>query len=237
MIKLIELNPTDSSTSYIYDNSKGEKIKKLDYNNKNLSIIIEGKEYPIEHVSKQYNGLYYINDGNDKYLLNDGYYDMLCSAGYIVSGDDTDQLLDKEEGTEKLKKIQDDISEAIISLGDKMLKDDFYVKDSTNNSIVFEDKNYTYTVFANPIMNIIMENQKRKLNDLSYYPYIKGKDKYRSVYLRVFAKLISDDEPEVSKYTKINDIIRNLIVILNDLGTDNYHFEPVDIKRMITNTN
>jgi hypothetical protein len=81
-----------------------------------------------------------------------------------------------------------------------------------------------------------MENQKRKLNDLPYYPYIKGVDKYNSVYIRAFAQLLTDDEPEeVSKYTEINNIIRELIINLNDNGTDNYHFETVPIKRMITN--
>ena len=236
MIKLIKLNPAEDSTSYIYDNANKKKISKLDYNNKDLSIFIDDLCFQIDQVSKQYSGLYYINHEEDKYLLDDGYYDILCRAGYIVLGDQPETHYGKDEGSVILKKIQDDVSESIIELGDKVIEDELFVKNSTNNSIIIEDDNYMYTFIVNPIMDIIMENQKRKLNDLPYYPYIKGIDKYSSVYIRAFAKLISKDyidEENTSKYTKLDDLIKDLIIILNKKN-DYYHLEPVPIKKMIT---
>lgn len=244
MIKIIKLDP--SSESYIYSKSTNNKISKLDYNNNDLMIHISDKDlgeltFSMEDVCKQYGGLYYIEHNNDKLLLDDGYYDVLCRAGYLVLGDYDKAFLNKEEGQEILKKIQQDVSEGILKMVDDYLPENMFLQDSTDSSITINSLYYSYSIYIEPITSIIAENQKRKLNDLPYYPYQKDMDKYGTFYVRSFIKLLPTVKYEkeiidngISKYTEMNDLVRNFIITINNLDPkNNYHYEPVTIKKMI----
>lgn len=242
MVKLIKLDP--SSESYIYSKSKNTKVLMLDYNNNDLVLHINDNgviiECEMDKVYKQYSGMYYIANGNDKILIDDGYYDTLCRAGYIVLGDYDKITLTKEDGPEVMKKIQDDISEGIIRMVDNGLPEGIYLNESTDTSIIVESEYYTYSLYADPILTIVTENQKRKLNDLPFYPYTKEIDKYGSLYIRAYVKLRSNCNEKdildkgISKYTEVDDLIKNLIVSVNGLdGKNDYHYEPLTIKKMI----
>ena len=242
MVKLIKLDP--SSESYIYSKSKNEKVLMLDYNNNDLMLHINDNgviiECEMDKVYKQYNGMYYIAGKNDKILIDDGYYDTLCRAGYIVLGDYDKITLTKEDGPEVMKKITDDVSYGIIKMVDNGLPEGMYLKESTDNSITIESEYYVFSIFVDPILNIVTENQKRKLNDLPFYPYAKEFDKYGSLYIRAYVQLLSKRNEKdildkgISKYTVVDELIKNLILSVNSLDVKNdYHYEPLTIKKMI----
>ena len=244
MIKIIKLD--QSLDSYIYRKSTGNKESKLDYNDNDLVIHINAKdlgEFEIEakDICKQYNGLYYYNFNQEiKLLLDDGYYDTLSRCGYLIFDRyDINEEHSKEECLQILKKIQSDVSDSIINFTDKYLPEDMYIVNSTDSSISIEDDMYIYSISLQSVSDIITENQTRKLNDLPFIPYQKTADKYSEMYLKAFIKLkstVKDEKEElldkgISKYTICDELLKNFIIAMNEM--DEYHFEPMVLKKMI----
>ena len=244
MIKIIKLD--QSSDSFIYRKSTGEKESRLNYNDNDLVIHINDKvlgEFDIEanNICKQYNGLYYYNYSQDiKLLIDDGYYDILCRCGYIIF-DRYDNTIEhsKEECIQTLKKIQNDVSNCIISFADKYMPEDMYIVSSSDNNISVEDDMYIYSILIQPVSDIITENQTRKLNDLPFIPYQKTADKFSEVYLKCFIKLkptVKNEREEIldkgiSKYAICDELLKNFMIAMNE--TDEYHFDPMILKKMI----
>jgi len=246
MVKLIKLDP--SSDSYLYSKSSNREVNMINIEDNDIIVHInndgEELEFTMDQVSKQYNGPYYVLHNDTKIFIDDGYYTTLCSAGYLILNDYDKDHLEKEEGVKVLNTIGDDVDEAIVRMVDNYLKDNdtYELSKSFSNGIVFKTKFYEYHIYINPIVDIIAENQKRKLNDLPFYPYIKGMDKYGTVYVRAFAKLLPNctkkeaDEAGASKYSELNNLMKNFVVSINKLDSKRvYHYEPVSIKKLIIN--
>jgi hypothetical protein len=182
--------------------------------------------------------LYIDDDDGNRYMFDDGYEDLLVSAGYVVLNDYDKNLVDKVDGIS----IQNDILNGINSAISDLDFNTRYISNSKYSEWKMSNNFYDFTIRAISVDYVVRMNEKRKINDLPYYPYIKGMDKYGTVYLCCFAKLKPEYTIEMvsilSKETKksyVDNIFSDIIKSMNRNGDIDtiYHYEPTFINKII----
>ena len=165
----------------------------------------------------------------------------MLQSGYLVLGDYDKNSLDKVTGTKVLASIYQDVAQCIETFIEMYMHPYMKVVDHNKSGLTIETMYYSYSVYIDTIGDIINDNQKRKLNDLPYYPYLKNMDKYGTLYIRVFGKLLPSVRSEsslvekgIQKHSDVKYLLKNIISCINSLDSKNvYHFEPVPLKKMI----
>lgn len=243
MIKIIKFD-SSLNQNRIIDKSIDKDVNMIDRTNPNQEIRffgIDDKEIiiPSSSIKEQYAGMLYIDDDDgNRYMFDDGYEDLLVSAGYVVLNDYDKNLVDKVDGIS----IQNDILNGINSAISELDFNTRYISNSKYSEWKMSNNFYDFTIRAISVDYVVRMNEKRKINDLPYYPYIKGMDKYGTVYLCCFAKLKPEYTIEMvsilSKETKksyVDNIFSDIIKSMNRNGDIDtiYHYEPTFINKII----
>lgn len=244
MIKIIKFDPSLNKDNQIINTVNGAEMNMIDRSNPDQEIKfigIDNKEItvPSTSIKEQYAGMLYIDDEDgNRYMFDDGYEDMLVSAGYVVLNDYDKNLADKNEGVE----IQNEILKGINSAISELNHNTSYQQNTKYSEWQMSNNFYDFTIRAISVDYIVRMNEKRKINDLPYYPYIKGMDKYGTIYLCCFAKMKPQYTAEMvsilSKETKksfVDNIFSDIIKSMNKNGDIDtiYHFEPTFINKII----
>lgn len=239
MIKSVKLN----EDNFIVDTEKHEIVKKYDPTNPNLNIVItleDGSMLLVEsyEIKEQYPGSYYFDYNGDRYFIDDDYQDCLIRCGYVVLDDYNNKLeLDKDAGI----KIRNDLMNKIKNVSSKFKTDSYDSVTIDSNlmnevKVQFYKKGYKFTVYFSTINNIVTKNQQRKLNELPFFPFDKGMDKYGTIYVSIFCKKIDDIEFNHDRYHIADDFIMKFIKELSDEYEDHkFQYSHLLIKRKIIN--
>jgi hypothetical protein len=203
---------------------------------KDDSAVIIGHDM----IHEEYGGhLSFVFDGI-KYIVDDGYRNSLARAGYIVFQNyDNEKEYNYNNGQALNEKIFDDIREASAVIEKEISEDSSkftsfsYRSAGSQYSAVLSDGIYKYTVDIVTNSDIVAKNRKRKINNLSFYPFEKNMDRYGTVYMAIYCEKIFSivDEHVVPKYYKYNvcdDIVKLYINHLHE-----YHYDQMEITRHI----
>lgn len=230
MVKTIKV---DGSSNYFIDN-RSESImlnREFDPKKEYMDLVIDQQRISHKDIVVEFGGQIVVQQGRDKLIIDDGFRDVLVKAGYIVYKNyDEIMLEDGNTGAQIRDQVIEDCREAIKKL---------FKNDKSYNSIthgrdtvaLIREGAFRYSIYVDTINTIVNKNRNRKDNNLSFYPFSKGMDKYGTLYVAIFAKRKLDhyDNQELLnsiKYDKADDIVRNLI---NELGVD-YHWSNQIIK-------
>lgn len=183
------------------------------------------------------NGQVVFEFNNDRYIVDDGYQDLLIRAGYIVMDDyDVENIEDKDFGAKLrqifLTKTKNICNKLYGSFDIKEIK----VTNFKGIKVVFNKDGYQYTIYFDTINSIVNKNQQRKIDNLPFYPFLKGMDKYGTLYVSVFCKKISSDEEiyTLDKYNNGEKFITEFIRFINFEEENNYKFKKIIVKKKIT---
>jgi hypothetical protein len=173
-------------------------------------------------------GIHFKYEG-EVYIIDDGWQENLIMVCYLINGDyDHIQESDKIEGSKARNTIKEHIEVC-------MNMEDFKAKYTGNNLVYkFALDQFDITVEFKTINNLVNNNKERKLNNLPYYPYIKGMDKYNTYYVCLFAKRNNEWCGAACDINSVEAFMAKLIRRMNELETGNtYHYKPVQITQKV----
>ena len=246
MIKVINLDP--NSENYILDEN-GEKIHHLNSENLSRIVYINGNGSSeitfAEDLKKQFCGMYYAEKlyetDNAVYYFDDGYYNKMYNSGYIVLNNYDGMKAPKELGEGIARKLFFKIHETFEMLQHESIER-FDEKDKDPVLIVkINSFPYEYTIRCRSTTSLSEANQKRKINNLPYYPFDARMDRYGTYYIACYAKLQDDvilNDLDKDSITAPDKYIMNLLMnfiqkINNESKSDIYHYEPVKAKKPV----
>lgn len=218
MIHVVKID----KNNYFVDNDTGEKVYR--YNpamNLNLVLTLNKSKLEIEKDSliREYGGNLVVGYSGDKYIIDDGYQNTLVKAGYIVYKNfDQEYIEDYNEGIDIRKDVVYDIREILDKMGYN------HQNNGLETECVLISNGFEYRIKFETVGSIVLKNNKRRDNNLIYYPFDKSMDKYGTMYISIFAEKL--DGKEKNKYEFPNSFIQRLI---SDLGME-YHFVSMPIK-------
>lgn len=237
----------DMDKNYLVDTVTGEKVDKYDPD-KNLCLVMD-KPNSIISVNKDgiklgYGGQITVQYNDNRYIINDGYQSSLVKTGYIIYKNyDEIRCIDSNEGVSIRSKVIGDIKDCLITLYKKYNREnpnceiENILVDKFNRSMSIKgiDKDYSFIVNIDSIVNIVNKNKRRKDNSLPFYPFNKDMDKFGTMYISIFAKRetninrVDDKLIYHKKYEVANKFIKDFIDIM---GVD-YHFSSLKINQKI----
>lgn len=197
---------------------------------KDGSVII----VPSYKVLRQVSGAYYFDYLDDRYFINDEYQVSIIRAGYLIRDNyGKEQIKDKNEGLAIRNSIRNDIMTVA-----KDLDPDLDLEVAPNGTIVLTGmkSDYTFKICFNTITEIVDNNQQRKLNDMPFYPFLKGIDKFGAYYISIFAgKNDNEHDEDFGTKFEIGELfINTLMAKLRKLNSDVvYNYTPLIIKKKI----
>ena len=218
MIHVVKID----KNNYFVDHETGEKV--YQYNpDMNLDLVLTLNKSKLnidkDSIIREYGGNLVVRYLNDKYIIDDGYQSTLVKAGYIVYKNyDTEYIDDYNFGVEVRRNIIDDLRYALKEL------DYFFEVNNLETECVLIINGFEYKIKFETVGSIVAKNNKRRDNNLIYYPFDKAMDKFGTMYISIFAEKI--DGKEKNKYEFPNNFIQKLICVL---GLE-YHFVSVPIK-------
>lgn len=183
------------------------------------------------------NGQVVFEFNNDKYIVDDGYQDLLIRAGYIVMDDyDVENIEDKDFGAKLRHIFLTKVKNICNKLTDLFDIEEVKLTNFKGIKIVYTQDGFRYTVYFDTINSIVNKNQQRKIDNLPFYPFLKGMDKYGTLYVSVFCKKISDEEDAhtLNKYINGEKFVTEFIRYINFEEENNYKFKKIVVKKKIT---
>ena len=196
------------------------------------SFTIGDKVIPADKISLSFGGRIVADVNGKLETIDYPYYCKLIKAGYVVYKNyDKELIEDIDSGVEIRKLLKKETYNAIMKVLDKMDYDFIYEVEEQTFTAIYEDK-YRYVFFVENVDKIVKRNIARRDNNLKFYPYAKGIDKWGVMYLAIFAEPLNEESEEDSsslKYKFPNDLVKELI---KTLGTD-YHYLSLPIKSRI----
>lgn len=233
MIKVIKLN----NRNFLYRKDNPSEIVTR-WSPDDLVLRIELDDGSIlkvnnDQISVKYGGTISFDYNDDKYIVDDGYQNMLIKAGYVVKDKyDTEHEYDKEKGLE----IRNALMETVFASVNK------FVFNNPEISSCGWDKGYVlnvecdgflYTFVFDYVSCIVVKNQQRKINDITFYPFSKKMDKYGTLYLATFCQKLQDNVDNNKKYANADNIIREIISDMNNKSESYYHYSAVPVDKRI----
>jgi hypothetical protein len=231
MVKIVKL---DKHNNYLIDVESNTIVDKYDSTNPNIQLVMKLDDDSIlkvdaDKIKTEYGNQIVVNYNDDKYIIDDGYQNILIKAGYIVYKDyDVTNITDKDEGI----KLRDELLSKLDNVIGN-LYDDVIIDNSGNSEFSFNitSDNHEYTIIIETVNSIVSKNQQRKYNSLSFYPFLKSMDKYRTLYISIFARKMNKvtNESDNEKFRRADSIIKDIV---NEAGPD-FHYNNQIIKRRV----
>ena len=231
MIKNIKLG----IDCHLYDKNTNKELNRYDKFTESILVINKDDEPNIvtdsANIKQIYGGNIIVQIGDDRFILDDGYQPVLIRSGYITYNNyDIEKIENPKIGKAIKVKMYKDIIMAFRSiLPDVNIVDNNY----KNTTIVVDKYNnfYKLIISLDDVDNLINKNIKRKDNQLPFYPFKKGIDKYGNYHIAIFCERLSDGFPKSnmidSSYQLVNKLMNNLVNI------DTYHCEWQQIRKRI----
>lgn len=239
MIKRVKV---DNLHHFWSDKISGELVNKFDYDNKNLIFNFTSEDGTIIQIDnpdihQQYGDIIYFMIGDDKYIIEDVYQDVLTRAGYLVMNNyDKIKTKDKDEGINIRTNFINLVNKSLDKFTEQYNFEVNKYQTPTLITFEYEDKGIKNTILINTVNNIVNKNQQRKINQLSFYPFVKDMDKYGTLYLSIFQKQIDEDVADGTNLEVSMSFISTLISNINNLDYENeYHFHSLPINKRIIN--
>lgn len=241
MNKVIKI---DMKNNYFINKDTGQ-MEDMYKQSDNLMLVAkleDGSVLQLENknISRMYGGQLGFKLDNDEngYIVEDGHQNLMIRSGYIVLNNyDKEMIEDKDKGYRLRTLLMEYIKDRIINVKESFgITEPVIYNDNLTLMLTFEMSGYRYIVSVQTINSIVNKNIQRKLNRLPYYPFIKGFDKYGTMYLTIFCqKLEGEPDPQVNKYNITETFIIRLIDKLNKFANpgESYRFERIINKKRI----
>lgn len=147
------------------------------------------------------------------YIIDDGCRNMMIRSGYMVLDNyDNEKIIDKDIGGNIHDGLISEISDGILST-----KRNYNVLyKANNNDFIIETDGYKFTIRLYNNIDIVKQNQERKINSLPFYPFDKNMDNYGTIYIAIYCKKIGNTE---IKNTIIADnILKSIVDNIRDIS-------------------
>lgn len=220
MVRIIEINGVDN---YFIDRETGQLSTIYEPENENIVFHCKTKdgEVDIEHDSILTDNICkqrFFQLNNDKYYIYDGQQNILIQAGYIVMNNyDSERINDKDQGIKTRKSIIDLLKNVFLMHEFPVELENIPPVKKGNIMKKFEYGGYQYILFINTINGIVNLNQRRKANQLPFYPFEKNMDKYGTLYLSIFCEKVDDHAAnQKDKYKVADELVNKMIAYAND---------------------
>lgn len=233
MVKIVKTDRVNNKAYYV-DTKTGEILKKYSPCNPNLEFVMELEDGSLLHVDRykidvKYSQPRFFYDGT-VYIIIDGYEDILVKSGYLVYKNFDEVIeMDIDIGIERRKWLIEEVETIFSKLKEKY---DFNItrKGEFSQYERFTREGIEFTIGVENIANLVKYNIARKECALPYYPFIKGMDRYSTLYVSVFARRV--EEGSDRRYSISEDLIKDFSRIAESVNED-FHYVPVGVNRSV----
>lgn len=230
---------TNNSRNFLFDKKTGEKVNKLDENNKNICLSVKMGNNSVltidnSQLKRKHGGDIYFEYKDNMYIVDDGYQNLMIQAGYIVADDfDKRYETDKEKGTVTRQTIIESIRKSCNVYAQE--HDNVEIISPNNSTKMFiTTDDFKYTLVFDPASKLVNKNMDRGINNLPYYPFDKNMDKFGTIYVSCFAERLKEDIDNTRKFNEIKNVVFKIINNINNLEDGHvYHYVSMECTKRI----